>query len=385
MRSVKFYALLLIVVGGLFALQWFISSRSFAEAKLVSLSSFQEKQLEIFRESDSLLTTLATAAIGAIGAFVFNRYNEGDLPRGQRIRAIASAVLAGISLYCGFLSQRILLWMLQKGFFNLTNPRLVWSDELQFWSFLLSLAVLGEFFYWGLHVGKNAKGKTRVKSLSITGIGILMFCLQFGAKAGYAQVQHTVTLQEDLKATDQVDVAVQRWTEATGVVVTQEARKALKDDLATQQGVLKAAFMKQGLKPPQQTELSHALVDQYLYGFRDRRVSKIDVQDVRAFPPSSFLASMKAVLDNRVGYLDVLSDPDKANIIIDGEQKDELTCRTFVVSPGKHSVRVAQLNTKLNCTEEVTVDPETTKTVTCPKGQKVKCKLPKKTSEDVAQ
>jgi hypothetical protein len=74
MRSAKFYVLLLIVVGGLFALQWFISSRSFAEAKLTSLSSFQEKQLEIFTESDSLLTTLATAAIGAIGAFVFNRY-----------------------------------------------------------------------------------------------------------------------------------------------------------------------------------------------------------------------------------------------------------------------------------------------------------------------
>ena len=98
-----------------------------------------------------------------------------------------------------------------------------------------------------------------------------------------------------------------------------------------------------------------------------------------------FLANMKAVLDKPVGYLDVLSDLDKANIIIDGDQKDELTCRTFVVSPGKHSVRVAKLNTKVNCTQEVTVDPKTTKTVTCPKGQNVKCKLPKKTSEEVEQ
>jgi hypothetical protein len=374
----------LIVVGVLFALQWFISSRSFAEAKLVSLSSFQEKQLEIFRESNSLLTTLATAAIGAIGAFVFNRYKEGDLPRGQRIRAMASAVLAGISLYCGFLSQEILLWMLQNSFFNLTNPRLVWTNELQFWSFLLSLAVLGDFFYRGLHVEKNAKGKTGVTSLSITGIGILMFCLLFGA-SGFAQVQHRATMQENLKITDQADVAVQRWTEATGVEVTEEARKAMKDNLATQQGFLNAAFMKEDLRPSQQVELSRALVEQYLYSFRDRKVSKIDVQDVQDFPPSSFLANMKGVLDKPVGYLDVLSDPDKANIIIDGEQKDELTCRTFVVSPGKHSVRVAQLNTKVNCTEEVNVDPKTTKTVTCPKGQKVKCKLPKKTSEDVAQ
>lgn len=65
-----------------------------------------------------------------------------------------------------------------------------------------------------------------------------------------------------------------------------------------------------------------------------------------------------------------MSDPDEADIIIDGEQKDQLTCRTFVVSPGKHSVRVAKLNAKVNCIEEVDVDPTTTKIMTCPKGQK---------------
>src|SRR5437867_1780305 len=50
MRSWCLYVVLLSVIGGLFALQWFISSRPFAEAKIESLNPLQEKQLDEARD-----------------------------------------------------------------------------------------------------------------------------------------------------------------------------------------------------------------------------------------------------------------------------------------------------------------------------------------------
>jgi len=90
MRSWRFYLVLVAVLAVLFALQGFLISRPFAEAKIESLNPLQEKQLELFRESNSLLSTLATAAIGAIGALLFNRYKDIVVPLSQRVRYSAN-------------------------------------------------------------------------------------------------------------------------------------------------------------------------------------------------------------------------------------------------------------------------------------------------------
>ena len=143
MRSLCRYILMALIVGALFGVQAFLSSRPFAEAKVIgnALNNLQEKQLEMYREFYALLTTLATATIGAVGAFLFNRYKSGPVPRAQRYRAIAVVVLC---------AHESVLWMLQQQFFNLTTHRVLWMTRLQVWIFLASLVVLLEFFAGGL-------------------------------------------------------------------------------------------------------------------------------------------------------------------------------------------------------------------------------------------
>jgi hypothetical protein len=150
MRTLGLYFVLLLVLAGLFWLQQFVSTRPFAEPETSSLTKLQEKQLDIFRDSNTLLTTLATAAIAGVGAFVFNRYTGKALPTGQRIRAFLSALLSCSSLYFGYLAHETVTWMLQQGFFNIMSSRIVWAQRLQFWSFLVSLLFLADFFYSGL-------------------------------------------------------------------------------------------------------------------------------------------------------------------------------------------------------------------------------------------
>ena len=150
MRSPGLYLLLVVILGGLFCLQQFVSTKPFAEAQVSKLSVLQEKQLELYREENTLLTTLATAAIGGIGAFALQRYAQGALPTSQRIRALLGALFACASLYFAYLSHETVIWMLQSGFFNIMSPRIAWGARLQFWSFVVSLLFLADFFYNGL-------------------------------------------------------------------------------------------------------------------------------------------------------------------------------------------------------------------------------------------
>jgi hypothetical protein len=101
----------------------------------------------------------------------------------------------------------------------------------------------------------------------------------------------------------------------------------------------------------------------------------IEAADVLDFSPSSFLSAMRPVLDDHDGYMDILSVPDQATITIDGARKPQLTCRNFVASPGEHTV-IIEKGAAVYCTEKVSVSPQKTETISCPKGKKVRCRLP---------
>src|SRR2546427_1591002 len=100
------FALLGLIVGGLIYFQtYYVNQASFSSEKVSDLTKFHEKQLDLFLEMNHLLVTLATLALGGIGAFVFNRYKTGAVPSGQRARAIASWMFAALSLYAGYTSD----------------------------------------------------------------------------------------------------------------------------------------------------------------------------------------------------------------------------------------------------------------------------------------
>lgn len=178
MRSWLWYVLLLIVVGGLIALQWLFASRPFAEARIESesLTSLQEKQIELFRESNSLLSTLATAAIGAVGALLFNRYKDDKVPFWQQVRAMATVLFSAVSIYCGYLAHDAVLWMLQNHFLNIATPRMYWSSTIQAWTFLAALIALADFFLRGIQTRPRSAGTKGMATIAVVGTGLLMLC-----------------------------------------------------------------------------------------------------------------------------------------------------------------------------------------------------------------
>lgn len=106
-------------------------------------------QLEIRQANNELLIKMSTLLFGGLGALLFKGYLEKGrkLPRPQRARAVVAAVLAGASIYFGYLSQDVTLWMLGASFFNLAHPILTTPTQLQFFAFLGAIAVLSDFTF----------------------------------------------------------------------------------------------------------------------------------------------------------------------------------------------------------------------------------------------
>ena len=219
-----------------------------------------------------------------------------------------------------------------------------------------------------------------------------------------AQTQYQVAANESVHTVDEVSIAVKSWQDATDIRVTDEALQAIQQGFGTEQVRLKRYFAKQELEAKREPEFIDSVLYQYLYDLRDRKLLPsignataaasansfrlfqevggtpiiIGRPDVDDFPPLSFFEKIQRVLDNKVGHLDVLSEPDLATITIDHEKKNELSCRTFVVSPGDHTVAVLKPKSRVNCSEKVTVAADATEQVTCPKKAAMKCRLPSK-------
>lgn len=160
-KLILWFVVVGLAIAGLNAFQTFyVNESSFSSEKIADLAKLQEKQLDLFLEMNHLLVTLATLALGGIGAFVFNRYKTGSVPAGQRGRAIASWIFAALSLLSGYVSDERVIWMLSNKFFDLSNPQIVWASRGQFWFFVLSLFCLGLFFYFGVHENVAAESGT---------------------------------------------------------------------------------------------------------------------------------------------------------------------------------------------------------------------------------
>jgi glucan phosphoethanolaminetransferase (alkaline phosphatase superfamily) len=114
------------------------------------LSNLQEKELDEFLEMNKLLAVLASVIFGAIGAIVFHRYRDNVVPRNQWRRAVGCSVFSAISLGLSYTLYERISVMLRSHFFDLTNPLIVWTSSLQFWTFLLSVFLFADFTYRAL-------------------------------------------------------------------------------------------------------------------------------------------------------------------------------------------------------------------------------------------
>lgn len=130
--------LFFIAIAVMIAFEIILSSHSISEEALSELKDFQTKQLDIFLEINKLLTTLASAAIAATAGFFTGKRAANT----KRLTAVW--VCFGLSLYAGFVTSQQVVWMLDKRFFNLYYPGIVWPSRIQFWGFLIGMLLLAE-------------------------------------------------------------------------------------------------------------------------------------------------------------------------------------------------------------------------------------------------
>lgn len=146
----RLYLAFVLIFLALMGINFYFSHLKIVEGEVDTLTNLQETELNAFLEMTKLLTTLATAAIGAIAAFASYRYTVGGMPKSQEGKAIIASLLAGISILLGYVSYGKLVWMLHSHFFDLYTPFVYWPAQFQFYIFLLAIVVVCDFVFRGL-------------------------------------------------------------------------------------------------------------------------------------------------------------------------------------------------------------------------------------------
>lgn len=150
------YAQLLGVATLLLLLQFLLAQHPIVEPQVTQLTDLQKRRLDIYLDLIKLLIAGGGVTLGAITGFVLNRDKSIVFTPAQLRKIVASWVLGGISLYCGYWSIDRIDWMLSNNFFDLYQVQVWLPGRAQFLTLLAAIAVFADFIYTSL----NGKGRT---------------------------------------------------------------------------------------------------------------------------------------------------------------------------------------------------------------------------------
>ena len=140
-----YIAVVIVLILAIWLPRFYLINLNFSEEIIDNLKTSHQEQLKILIEMNKLLVTLSTLCFAAIAAILFNLYKCKSVPSGQKWRIICASLLAGLSIYFGYLSQETVIWMLDSMFFNLSNNIVGLPIRLQFLCFIASVFCLGDF------------------------------------------------------------------------------------------------------------------------------------------------------------------------------------------------------------------------------------------------
>jgi hypothetical protein len=111
---------------------------------LAAAPSTASDPLTILTTMGSIIISLSTALLGALGFLLFNGPN---VKRGLWAKTLAflSGVSAAISIYFGYLLYQTALELGSLQIFDPTLPVVVWTRRYQFFAFLLAVLLFGDF------------------------------------------------------------------------------------------------------------------------------------------------------------------------------------------------------------------------------------------------
>jgi len=146
--SFRFYFVLALAIFFLHSIDAVMVGLPVRESQSAELvNGFKQKQVELWSEMNKLLIAFATVSIGAIGGFIVNRDKNHPLKPPQLRRAAVSWFFCALSLYFGYLSYQQGTLLLKHGVFDAFTPRLWWPARGQFWCYLISIILFGDFIY----------------------------------------------------------------------------------------------------------------------------------------------------------------------------------------------------------------------------------------------
>lgn len=145
---VWFYAAALVVVASVWGLQTHMYDKIYnVPGKIFSGSTgsgpeeWDKMSVQAMTETNTQLTTLATALLGALGLLMINKVEAGSKWR-HMWAAFLGAIGGGLSLYFGYASHLYLLTMISGQAINPYDPVYVFWSHAQFYTLLT-----GAFFF----------------------------------------------------------------------------------------------------------------------------------------------------------------------------------------------------------------------------------------------
>jgi hypothetical protein len=150
-----FYVVVLALVGCVWSVQRYAYERIFSKTNQVLFSTpsdasspngWQAMSVQAMTDTNALLTTLATALLGAVGLLMAN----ARTPFGSRHRwaAFMAAISGGVSLYFGYMSHLNLLGMINiQGFVAPYISVYQFSSHAQFYTLLAGAFFCADFAF----------------------------------------------------------------------------------------------------------------------------------------------------------------------------------------------------------------------------------------------
>jgi hypothetical protein len=154
------YAQLVGIAALLLLIQFLLARHPLVEPLVRQLDDLQKKRLDIYLDLIKLLITDSGVTLAAITGFVLNRDKSLVFTRQQLRKIVASWILGGISLYCGYWSIERVDWMLTNNFFDFYQLQLWLPSRAQFLTLLAAIAVFADFIYTSLNTKENPNGQS---------------------------------------------------------------------------------------------------------------------------------------------------------------------------------------------------------------------------------
>jgi len=153
MSRAKFYSTVFALVLAVWGLQMLVYQKVYnqpgtifsqASSTPADPSDWQKMSVQAMTDTNRLLTTLATALLGAVGLLLGNHAAQRS-----SLRHIWAALLAAVggvlSLYFGYVSHLNLLAMISNRTFSAYDPVYQFSSHAQFYSLLAGVIFLADF------------------------------------------------------------------------------------------------------------------------------------------------------------------------------------------------------------------------------------------------